>query len=235
MSNIFEQSSSNPNAAQSSFLGPSYSYSDNIRPPEQLGMSDDGSLQQLGTNITGLLNYVDILVDGSGDASVPGGPLGNKYFMKTGAKCTDTATNQQVDRYVYVNNVPFGPLPGLIPGIVTGLAVLNPFALLGAFSSGSNPPCMAITMETIDVNSNRGTDTHYVTLVDIKNMPSSNFPNGQSPIRESFSNYNTSTASSTINSEMDSSVNLPDDIMIQLYFVSLAGLGLYVLYRLGNR
>jgi len=239
---LFAKSASDPKSTQTSMLGPSYSYSDNIRSPSQLGMSDKGDLATLGKDISGLLGYVSLLVDGSGPVSVPGGPLGNKYFMKTGAKCTDVATNTSQDRYIYINNVPPPdtiPGPGLIPGTVIGLEVLNPFAIMGAFMAGSDPPCMPITMEVKPDPTGSSPETHYVTLVDINGMDATTFPGGKKPAipaapantktkstSESFANYHDSN---------DSSVNLPDDVIIQLYFACLAGVGLYILYKIGQK
>ena len=232
--NIFQQSATNPKATQDSLLGPSYSYSNNIRNPTQLGMSDAGNLSTLGSDINGLLSYVDLLVDGSGSASIPGGPLGNKYFMKTGATCKNVATNKGEDRYIYVNNVPSGSMPGLIDGVVTGLEVLNPFAIMGAFTSGSEPPCMQITMETIDTNSNHGQETHYVTLADLNEMSSSSFPNGQKPTPPTSSS-NTVEGFHNYHDIDNSGVNMPDDMIIQFYFACLAGVGLYLLYKIGQK
>ena len=64
----------------SSFLGPSYDYWKNIKQPSQMGMSSEGSLDALATNVDGLLSYVQVLVTGGGNASNTGKPLGNKFF-----------------------------------------------------------------------------------------------------------------------------------------------------------
>ena len=235
---FFQTASSNPNSLQSSFLGQPYNYSDQIRSPDQIGMSDKGDLETLGNDITGMLSYVNILVDGGGKASIPSGPLGNKYFMKTGATCKDVATKQETDRYIYVNNVPSGAMPGLIKGTVSGLGVLNPFALMGSFMAGSDPPCMEITMQTIDSNNNQGQETHFVTLADINNMSSSSFPNGQKPKMPNVENFTTLKNSANYENYDDansSGVNMPDDIIIQAYFVCLGLIGIYLLYRLGQK
>ena len=210
---FYANANSNPQGVQDSLLGPSYSYKDQIRSPEELGMSDRGTMDALGNDITGLIGYVSLLVDGGGNASKPGGPLGNKFFMKTGAMCNDVNTNKDVDRYIYVNNVPNPPLPGLIKGVTTGLDTLNPFRRMGAFAEGTKPPCKEITMEVIDVNNQRSQETHFVTLSDINSL-------------EGFSNYNLQNSAP---------VDLPKDIGIQLYYMTLSGLGLYLLYKLMNK
>ena len=45
-----------------------------------------------------------------GGASKVNGPMGNKFFLKTGAKCKDTQSGKKVDRFMYVNNVPDGQI-----------------------------------------------------------------------------------------------------------------------------
>jgi hypothetical protein len=213
--------------------------------PSQIGMNDNGTIQQLGNNINGLIQYVEVLVTGNSNASATGGPLGNKFFLQTGAKCVamdtctdpnDTSTCQQVDRYIYVDNVPDGNIPfissglgvnfsefkGLIPGAMGNLNVLNPFGIMRSFLSGSTPPCQQITMQTIDNNNIQSSETNYVTLADITSMDPCSFPNGINPVsgnpcRETFQNQE---------------VKMPDDPLAQMYFASLSVLGIFILYRL---
>jgi hypothetical protein len=235
--NIFQQVLTDAQGVQDKLLGPSYSYYKNIKSPSQIGMSDEGSMKALGKDINGLINYVKVLVDGQGSASTTGQPLGNKFFLKTGAKCLDKDTNQEVDRYIYVDNVPDGSIPfisqgmgvnfsnfrGLIPGAISNLNVLNPYTIMQSFLVGSTPPCQKLTMQTIDVNNNKSSETHYVTLVDIQNMNPCTFQNGKNPIsgkqcRQAFQNIEHS--------------KLPEDPVAQIYFLSLSSLAIYILYRL---
>jgi len=253
MSNIFQEVLTDAQGVQNKLLGPTYPYYKNIKTPSQIGMSDKGTLQQMGKNINGLIQYVELIVSGKSAASATGGPLGNKFFLKTGAKCAavDTCTNQQdpstcqqTDRYIYVNNVPEGNIPfissgmgvnfkefrGLIPGAMGNLNVLNPFAIMSAFMSGSTPPCQQITMQTIDVNNNKSSESHYVTLSDIANIDPCSFPNGLNPItkvkcKESFQP----------NMEYNDAAPFPDDPLEQMYFAGLAGLGVFMLYHMMNK
>jgi hypothetical protein len=244
MSNIFEEVLNDVNGVQSLLLGPTYPYYNNIKTPSQLGMSDKGTIQQMGQNITGLTNYVEVLVSGKSKASKTGGPLGNKFFLQTGGKCVDNSvdgSNNQVDRYIYINNVPQGDIPfissglgvnfsefrGLIPGAMSNLTVLNPFGLLQSFLAGSTPPCQEITMQTIDVNNNKSSETHFVTVTDIQNMNPCSFPNGRNPITK----VKCSEAFSTGVSADAASFDMPDDPLAQLYFASLGLVGIYILYR----
>ena len=237
--NIFEQVLTDAEGVQNKLLGPTYPYYKNIRTPTQIGMSDRGTLDALGKDVNGLINYVQLLVEGSGKASSTGQPLGNKFFLKTGAKCLDKSTNQQVDRYIYVDNVPDGNIPfisqglgvnftsfrGLIPGAMGDLNVLNPYTIMQSFLAGSTPPCQKLTMQTVDVNNNKSSETNYVTLIDIQNMNPCIFPNGKNPIngkqcRQAFQNIDVEE------------VKLPEDPLTQLYFLSLSAISIYILYKL---
>ena len=245
MSNLFEEVLTDAQSVEDKLLGPAYPYYQNIKTPKQLGMSDKGTIQQMGKNISGLIDYVEVLVSGKSKASSTGQPLGNKFFLKTGAKClatdsctdpNDTSTCQSVDRYIYINNVPEGNIPfisnglgvnfsefkGLIPGAMGNLNVLNPFGIMRAFLSGSTPKCQPLTMETITVDNVKSSETNYVTLTDISNMDACSFSDGKNPVngkqcKETFQNIE---------------ATMPDDPLAQIYFASLGVLGLLILYRL---
>jgi hypothetical protein len=242
-SNIFQEVLNDASGVEKKLLGPTYPYYKNIKMPNQIGMSDKGTIQQMGKNIDGLIQYVDLLVSGDSKASATGKPLGNKFFLKTGAKCLatdqcsnskDTSTCKQVDRYIYVDNVPSGNIPfissgmgtdfsefkGLIPGAMSNLNVLNPFAIMRAFLSGATPPCEKITMQTITTDNKNSSESHYVTLVDIKDMDPCSFPNGKNPgngkkCKETFSLPTVET-----------------DFVDDMHYFILAVLGLYLFYRI---
>lgn len=74
----------------SKFLGESYDYWKSIKQPSAMGMSPGFSLNALATNVDGLLSYVEVLISGTGNASVTGRPLGNKFFLETSGKCSET-------------------------------------------------------------------------------------------------------------------------------------------------
>jgi hypothetical protein len=253
MANLFEQVLTNAKSVEEKLLGPDYPYYKNIKTPKEIGMSDDGTIPQMARNIDGLIQYVEVLVTGNSRASATGGPLGNKFFLQTGAKCAavdkcadpnDPSTCEKTTRYIYVNNVPQGNIPfissglgvnfsefkGLVPGAMGNLNVLNPFGIMRAFLSGSTPPCQEITMQTIDVNNNRSSETHYLTLTDISNMDPCSFSDRRNPIsgdncRETFKSGVAAHASPV----------LPDDPLAQIYFLALAGVGIYILNGLMNK
>ena len=242
--NIFQEVLNNAQGVQEQLLGPTYPYYKNVKSPSQLGMSDKGTIQQMSQNIVGLTNYVELLVSGKSKASATGGPLGNKFFLQTGGKCVDNSvdgSNNQVDRYIYVNNVPEGNIPfissglgvnftefrGLIPGAMSNLNVLNPFGLLQSFLAGSTPPCQELTMQTIDVNNNKSSETNFVTVTDIQNMDPCSFPNRRNPITMAKCSESFTTGVSADAARID----MPDDPLAQLYFASLGLVGVYILYR----
>ena len=239
MSNLFEEVLKDAQGVQERLLGPTYPYQDNIKSPSEIGMSDKGNIKQMGKNIDGLIDYVELLVTGKSKASATGGPLGNKFFLKTGGKCVDVATDNEVDRYIYINNVPQGNIPfissgagvnfsefkGLIPGAMGNLNVLNPFAILQSFLSGATPPCQELTMQTIDINNNRSSETHFVTTTDIKNIDPCSFPNKKNPV----TNVTCKESFETINA---APYEMPEDPVAQLYFAGLAFVGVYILHRL---
>ena len=248
MANLFQEVLTDVKGVEERLLGPTYPYYKNIKTPTEIGMSDKGTIQQMAKDINGLIQYVELLVTGDSNASATGGPLGNKFFLKTGAKCAaidsctdsnDASTCQKVDRYIYVNNVPEGNIPfissglgvnfsefkGLIPGAMGNLNVLNPFAIMRAFLSGSNPPCQQITMQTITSNNIKSSETHYVTLADIQNMDPCSFSNGKNPV-------NGQSCRETFQIRSEPEVLMPSDPLAQLYFTSLGVVGLFILYRL---
>ena len=104
------------------------------------------------------------------------------------------------------------------------LNVLNPFAIMRAFLSGSTPPCQPIKMTTLSNDNVKSSETHYVTLADIGNMDPCTFPDKKNPVtnikcRETFQNQETT-------------VSMLDDTISQLYFAGLGILGLYIFYRM---
>jgi len=248
MSNLFEEVLNDAKGIEEKLLGPTYPYYKNINTPDQIGMTSDGSIPALGRDIEGLIAYVEVLVQGTGAASSTGRPLGNKFFLKTGAKCLDTKTKQQVDRYIYIDNVPEGNIPfissglgvnfnefkGLIPGTMSDLNTLNPFNLMQSFLSGSMPDCQELTMQVIDVNNMPSVESHFVTLTDIKNMDPCSFQDKKNVIsgqqcREAFTSNKKKRK--THIKQKNGNISLPEDPLVQFYFFSIALIGIFILYR----
>jgi hypothetical protein len=234
--NVFQEVLTDASNVKERLLGPDYPYYKNIKDPSSIGMSSKGNLKALSKDVNGLIAYVEVLVSGKSKASATGRPLGNKFFLQTAAKCKAIDNeNEEVSRYIYVDNVPYGNIPiissgldtnfsdfkGLIPGTMSNLNVLNPFTIMSAFLAGSKPDCQQITMETIDSYNNKSTETHYVTTVDIQNMDPCIFPNKKNPIthkkcKETFD------------------VRMPQDILTQLYYLSLMVFVVFIIYKMMN-
>jgi len=224
MTNIFKKAENDVFALEEELLGPSYPYWKDIRSPGELGMSSDGSWGALNRDVDGLIDYVEVLVTGQGRGSKTDRPLGNKFFLPTGSKCKDVETGKMVPRYMYINNVPDGNIPfissamgrdfdtfeGLIPGILTDLGKLNPMKFLQALTLGENPPCTEVTREVITNNNARSSATHHILVADIAS--------------EGFENM-----------DKKSRVALPDDPIIQLYYLGLGIVIIYILYCLMNK
>ena len=214
-----------------------YPYYKNIKTPTELGISSTGDLETLDNDISGLTEYVKLLVSGNSKASTRTGSLGNKYFLNTGAKCSNSSDNTLVDRYIYINNVPQENIPiipnlldvnftdfkGLLPGTISNLNALNPFEMMNSFTFGTNPQCQEITMETIDNNNTSSTETHYVTMLDIQNMNPCNFKNKINPL-----------TNSKCQEGFKCNLKYPSDLITQLYFVTLMILVLYFIYKLAT-
>ncbi len=216
-----------------------------------MGMSPGFSLGALATNVDGLLSYVEVLISGTGNASVTGKPLGNKFFLKTTGKCSKTtvekwkkeqdedaawekayedvenklgakeitedqatklknALNEQkakrdeernqekekVERWIYVNNIPDGSIPfissgadgrgfkslrGLIPGALGNLGALNPVQLFNGFTAGTYPDCAQVTLQTVDNNNAKSSETRYIAMIDMAQLNPCSFPSGYNP------------------------------------------------------
>lgn len=249
MGDIFKDILSNGNDSKSKYLGEDYPYYKYIKTPDQLGMSSKGTLKQLGKDVDGLMEYVNVLVSGKSKASATGKPLGNKFFLKTGAKCTNKMSGEEMERYIYINNVPMGNIPlissgmganfsefkGLIPGTISNLNAFNPMSMLQAFVEGARPDCQEITMETIDSKNAVSTETHYVATIDIQNMDPCSFSDRKNPItkqkcKETFGNMNSNDDNFLSNIRLN--FDVPDDPIAQLFFATFGIFGIYLFYKI---
>ena len=218
MSSFFSDVMTDMKGMEQNLLGPDYLYWKRILKPSDMGMSADGNFGALTNDVGGLINYVEVLVTGNA-GSTTGGPLGDKFFLKTGGQCTDVASGKKVDRYIYIDNVPNGNIPfissglggtdftefeGLIPGLLGDLGKLNPLNLFKSFMMGDNPDCMSVTLQTIvpvadaDLNDtgkdNVGNETQYVAVADVKNMDPCIFPDKKNPADPSLTCTETFTS-----------------------------------------
>ena len=172
------------------FLGPNYQYSDYIKDTDEMGMSDAGTFGALTNNVAGIINYTNLLISGRGPAKRGSAPLGSRFFIKTGGKCkpaikkrgkdgypkyTERKKGQEVDRYVYIDNVPKGKYfgrdnLGIVSGMIENVEKMNPLDIISAFTQNPVPYCKKISKPT----TNKGNQSFHVAYSDLpegfKNM-----------------------------------------------------------------
>lgn len=253
MVNFFETAAKDPNSLSNTLLGPHYSYTKHIKTPTEMGMSTRGS--DIVANIDGLGAYVELLFEGGGNASTTDSALGKKFFSKTGAKCKDKKTGNQVNRSIYINTIPevktgsvhgmgkmYGKSQGLIPGMLNNIEKLNPFSIFGAFKTGLNPDCMAVTLPTKNNEGVVSNETAYLTVEDIKSLSPCNFSDNINPVSkekgekciEGFSNIydEFEKIEKIINiNQQQSNIN---DVVSFFYFLSILVFILYLLKKNKN-
>ena len=183
MADFFNSVLNAPGNLSKQFLGQNYKYQEHIKSPQELNMSSEGSFSAIGNNIGGLISYVELLVAGGGNATKDAdGPLGDRFFLKTGGQCTDIQSGKKVDRYIYIDNVPDGTLPfisasmgdqkfdslkGLVPGILTNVAHIEPTKIFGAFMMGAEPLCMEVKKNVINEKGTSSESSHHLIRPDI--------------------------------------------------------------------
>jgi hypothetical protein len=175
-----------------------YSYYQNIKSPQQLGMKDKGS--NIAKNFTGLISYVNLLMSGDSKASKTGHPLGNKFFASTMSKCKDTDTGETVPMHLYFDYIPTGQIKlemdltdvsnevtintnskGLIPGIIEDLASIQPGNLLSVFGEPLITPCSLVTLDTVNAKNQLGAEYHYLSTNDIQRINPCSFDTNINP------------------------------------------------------
>lgn len=239
MSNFFQEALENADGLEQKLLGPDYAYYKQIKNPSQLGMSSSGD--SIVANLKGLIGYTELLVTGEGKASIPGGPLGDRFFLKTGATCTDKDTQEKVARSLYFNNVPDGSIPfisqgmgmnfstfkGLIPGALSNMNQLNPMGIFSAFMQGTDPECQKITLPTRDVNNVSSSQTAFMTEGDIRSIPACWFPNNRNPLTGStcVEGFGTMNGQEPANDAHDC------DVFEQAFLASFGLLTFYILMK----
>jgi len=162
-------SAKNGSADSPGFFGPSYSFSDELKSPKEIGVGDDGSPGGIMRAVAGVGYYSDVI--GFGESTginkmVNGGnmaPLGIRYFMPTGATCSNGA-----QMWEYVDSIPKGDLlgtrvkralsdmglpgmRGLAPGIMEDARdALNPMPMFHAAMGSGYPKCKQVTLPVGD-------------------------------------------------------------------------------------
>lgn len=247
--NVYNDAHDNPDGLYDALLGKwNYNYFKKIAGPGDLGIGTEGSMSQLATDMAGLVEYGKIVSTGNSSASlVPGGkPMGNKFFMETGAKCKNKK-GETVPRYVYFDFIPNGYLDlsltgdgseemnlgssfrGLLPGLLEDIEKLNPLRFFQAFTMGATPPCTEVTLPTGNAGE-PGVDpadcslpgaiceTRAMLDSEIDNLPASTFPpQHPKPTIEAFANAGN------------------DDSIKTLFVGGLSLFGIYLVHKLLNK
>tara|TARA_B110001469_G_C9647743_1_gene328481 strand:+ start:181 stop:936 length:756 start_codon:yes stop_codon:yes gene_type:complete len=245
MSNFFEKIEQDTGNVETELLGPNYSYHDKIATPTQMGMSADPNLKALTNDVSGLIDYIELLISGTGKGSLTGKPLGNQFFLETGAQCKDIKTGDIKTRYLYINNKPTGNIPflssglgkdfpsakGLIPSMLQDIENINPFSMFKGFMEGTTPDCQEITMETTpsSANNNATQQTEFVTQTDITEFDPCMFT--------VMDNINPVTKKKCVESfrGMKDRDTVKDDYIYKLYLLLLSGLGIYILFNIAYK
>lgn len=180
----------------SQMLAPAYSYADKIKKPTDVlsdyinsdgivEITDKDDFKGLEQTVGAMVSYMVLNTEGKGTGKVNVlkdgvSNLGNKFFLKTYLKCKDISSKKEVDRHIYINNIPSGrykltggaktDLKGLIPGIVSNLESFNPFDAISELLGSSTPDCVKIKLETIDNTGISTNEEAYITLDDLKEM-----------------------------------------------------------------
>jgi len=175
-----------------SFPSP-FPYQNFIKTPPQAGISTDGTWKTLTNDLGGIMGYGDVLIFGDG-LSTTGMPLGNQTFVKTPATCVPKDGSGNVQRYIYIDNIPDGSIPfmstdendgmpkGLVPGVIGNLEVLDPTDVVDALAMGDAPECQLVSLHTTDNSGNTGFESQYLVNDDIKAISPCSFQGGVNPV-----------------------------------------------------
>lgn len=155
----------------SDFMGPTYSYADEMPLPNQVGVRKGDDLSSVTDSIRGVAYYADMIGFGESSnfltngMSNPPKPLGVNYFVRTGSQCSNGA-----DMWIYVNGIPAGTalgtrvrdamknlglpaLRGLAPGILEDAEnALDPTPVVNAVFGSGYAQCKSVTLPVGDTN-----------------------------------------------------------------------------------
>lgn len=149
------------------YFGPAYSFADNIPLPGDIGVRQESSIGAIVDAVGGVNYYVDTIAFGqrsflnNHDLS----PMGIRYFLNTGMRCSNGATMSE-----YVDGVTRGDfagsriqsglasaglpgLRGLAPGIIENAEdALDPRPIFAAVSGTGYPVCQQVACPVGDAN-----------------------------------------------------------------------------------
>ncbi len=242
-----------------------YNYGKNIKSPQHpdYALHDNGTFNNALRNIDALGAYVKIISSGqSGNyGSVPnastvnggkGGPMGNRYFVDTQSKCTDSKGDKQ-ELFMFVNNIAgseFYPLRGIGPGMMQNIKNLNPMQLFTAFTEPIYPPCSIVTLQTVDNYGNKKWESRHIRDTEVEKIEPCAFKNYKNPktnvqrnsticstdnfttILQNDKNMNYPKVHDSMITDNSPHRSLPDDPLTNIYILSISCLGIYLMSRL---
>lgn len=158
---------SNSSANDVGFFGPSYSFADEIKTPNEIGVRSDGSPGGIFDAVAAVNYYTDVIGFGqkTGITQQDMSPMGLRYFMSTGSVCSNGAL-----MYEYIDTTPKGDLlgkriggaisamglpamKGLAPGMLEDARdALNPMPIFHAAIGTGYPKCKKVTKPVGDLN-----------------------------------------------------------------------------------
>jgi hypothetical protein len=150
------------------FLGPNYAFADQLKTPAEIGVRNDGSVDGIMRAVAGVNYYSDAIGFGEPTMLNKGynhlSPMGIRYFLPTGATCSNGAL-----MWTYIDNVPKGNLlgkrlskamqdmglpgmKGLAPGVLEDARdALNPMPIFQAAIGSGYPKCKLVTLPVGDM------------------------------------------------------------------------------------
>jgi len=173
------------NAILDKALGPSFDYLQTIKSPAALNVSDNGTMDQVGTNADAIVTYVDNIITGP--------KSGNQFFKDTGGMCRLAGTKDEkgndkgdgpvVPRSTYTNNllgmddaaavlgdsfskaVEGSGFDGIVPAMGGDIASMNALKLMNGLVLDGVPPCKAYTCPVTDIKTGvpQGNETRFLT------------------------------------------------------------------------
>lgn len=149
------------------YFGPEYNFADNIPLPGEIGVRQEPSIGAIVDSVGGVNYYVDTIAFGGPtffDTHNPQ-PMGTRYFLNTGMRCSNGATmsayfdgvtkgnllGQEVADALSSAGLP--GLRGLAPGMLENARdALDPRPIFAAVTGTGYPVCQAVQCPVGDVN-----------------------------------------------------------------------------------
>ena len=149
------------------YFGPEYSFADDIKLPGQIGVRQEPSFSAILDSVGGINYYIDTLAFGSptGFNGQQMNPLGVRYYLNTGMRCSNGATmseyfdgvtkgnllRKRVEQGLASAGLP--GLKGLVPGMLENARdALDPRPIFAAVSGTGYPVCQKVSCPVGTVN-----------------------------------------------------------------------------------